>query len=80
MAEKTLEKNIEKFNDKLERLTDIKWVVLLGIARGLGFTVGASVVAALLLWVLSQALETVDQVPVLDTIIEHVQRAVEEQG
>ena len=75
------EQKLKAINDKLENLTSLRQEFKRGVVRGLGAAIGASIIAAVVLAGLSQIINTVDDVPIVEDIIEktRVKKAVDEQ-
>ena len=61
---------LTEIDEKLNRMVSIKYTFLLGIVRGFGVAVGATIVAAIAFALLSTIIDTVDDVPILKDIIE----------
>lgn len=69
MSENDYLKNIDY---KLTKLTSFKHVFLRGIINGLGTFIGATIVAAVLLAVLSRFIDSVEDVEVIQDIVDSV--------
>jgi hypothetical protein len=52
------EKRLEEINQRLGKLTSIGYVFLLSIVKGVGTAIGATIVTALIIWVLSFIAQT----------------------
>jgi hypothetical protein len=64
-----LNKNIKDLTAKIERSNSFWFVLLRGLAMGAGTAIGASIIAALLIGILSKTIKTVGDVPILNKII-----------
>jgi hypothetical protein len=76
MAKNDDKKQLSKINQYLSKLTDPKQIFLLGVVRGVGVAVGATVVAGILFWILTRVFNTVEDVPVLDDFIQNIRDAI----
>lgn len=64
-----LNKNIEELSARIEKSNSFWLVLLRGIAMGVGTVIGASIVAALLITILSKTIKTAQDIPILNKII-----------
>lgn len=64
------DKHLADIDKKLTKLLSKRQVFLRGMIRGLGFAIGAGVVAAVALSILAWILNTIGHIPILDQIIE----------
>ena len=76
-----MEKNIEELNKNIKdlsvvmkRANSFHFVFLRGILWGLGSAVGATVVAVIIIAILSNIIQTINDVPILGNIINNLQR------
>lgn len=76
MAKNDERKQLLSLNKYLERLTNPKNIFFLGIVRGVGAAVGATVVAGIIFWVLTRVFSTVDDIPVLKDFVDNINRAI----
>lgn len=60
----------------LERLTNPRNVFFLGVVRGVGAAVGATIVAGILFWFLSRIYSTVEDIPVLNDFVQSIKQAI----
>ena len=72
---------LQDIDEKLYKLTSIRWNIGMSLLRGVATAIGATVVAAIVLAWLNWFLETANEVPVLDTLIERsgIQRTLENE-
>ena len=78
-AMKQNNKLLIELNAKINKQLSFKYAFMLGLVRGVGTVIGATIVAAIVLTIVGQAIDTVDDIPVLKDIIEQVnlEQAVE---
>lgn len=70
---KTLSHRIFELDKKIERGISFKWNVLLSIAKGAGYAIGATIVAALLISFLNWTIQSTGDVPILQQLLESTQ-------
>ncbi len=80
-TEKLTAQSLNDIEQKLSRLTSLRWVFIRGLVTGVATAIGATIVAAVLFTWLGWALESADAVPYLDTVLERsgVQRSIENE-
>lgn len=66
-------KTIEEINEKLSRMISFRFIFFKGIINGLATFLGATIVAAFVLAVLSRFIDSVEDVPVLEDVVDSVE-------
>lgn len=67
--DKELNQNIEKLIVVLKRANSFHYVFLRGVLWGLGSVVGVTVVAVIIIAILSNIIQSINGVPILNSII-----------
>lgn len=62
-------KTLEEINNKLDKLSSFGYVFLLSIVKGVGTVIGATIVTALIIWLLSYLIKTFDSFQFLENIL-----------
>ncbi len=62
-------KTLEEINNKLDKLSSFGYVFLLSIVKGVGTVIGATIVTALIIWLLSFLIKTFDSFQFLENIL-----------
>ena len=60
-----LDNNISRLNKNLEKLTSFPRIFFVSILQGVGGIIGATIVAGVILFVLSRFIVTIEQIPVV---------------
>lgn len=68
-ADNTLE-TLNEINEKLEKRVSLLENFKVGIVRGLGTAIGATIVAGIALALLSRVIDQVEDVPIIDDFVE----------
>ncbi len=73
---------LKTLNHHLSRQTSPKYRFFLGIVTGIGTALGASIIAAILFFFLSQFIKTVEDIPFLNSFIEtsRLQKVLDEES
>ena len=71
--EKATDHELRRLNDNLRKQNSLKEGFKRGLVHGLGAALGASIVAAVALAILAKVINTVDNVPFVEDIIEKSQ-------
>ena len=66
---KELNKNIKDLNLVIKRANSFRYVFFRGILWGLGSVIGATVVAVIIIAILSRIIQSVNDIPILNNII-----------
>lgn len=66
---KQLIKNLESLNEELEKSNSVHNLGL-SIVKGVGTLIGATIVATLLLGILSQIIQSANDIPILNKVID----------
>ncbi|MDD3647510.1 MAG: DUF5665 domain-containing protein [Candidatus Dojkabacteria bacterium] len=69
---KKLNKNMKKLEETIDRSVSLKWNLLKGIVNGVGYAIGATIIFGILIAILSKTINTVEDIPVLNTILENI--------
>ncbi len=69
---KQINKNLEKLNKKMEKKLSWRRNLLVAIWAGLGTVVGATIVAGILISIFSSMIDSVEDIPILNDIVESV--------
>ncbi len=67
---KKLIQETERLADKIERANSIKFNILKGLVYGVSTVIGATLVAALVISILSKTIQTASDIPIVGDIIE----------
>lgn len=67
-AQKPKPDTLEQVNQKLEKLVSFKRNLFMSIINGAGYAIGASIVAAMIITVLTWTVKSIQDVPVLNKI------------
>ncbi len=67
---KQLIKNLESLNEELEKSNSVLHNLGLSIVKGVGTLIGATIVATLLLGILSQIIQSANDIPILNKVID----------
>lgn len=67
-----LNKNLEELNKRIEKQNSLKFIILRGIVYGVSTVIGASIVAGIVISILSATIDSVEEVPILNTIVEEI--------
>ncbi len=70
---KNLSHRILELDKKIEKQISFKWNILLSIAKGAGYAVGATLFAALLISVLNWAIQSAVDIPILKQLLPFIQ-------
>ncbi|MCK4525697.1 MAG: hypothetical protein KAU07_04620 [Candidatus Andersenbacteria bacterium] len=68
-----LNRNIEKLIVVIKRVSSFNYVFLRGILWGLGSVIGATFVAVIIIAILSSIIQSVNDVPILNNVINNLQ-------
>ncbi len=68
-----LNQNIEKLIIVIKRANSLYYVILRGVLWGFGSVVGATFVAVIIIAILSSVIQTVNDVPILNNVINSLQ-------
>lgn len=75
-----MEKKIEELNQEIKKLivvikkaNSLHYVFLRGILLGLGSVIGATIVAVIIIAILSNIIQTINDVPILNNVINNLQ-------
>ncbi|MBU0975193.1 MAG: DUF5665 domain-containing protein [Patescibacteria group bacterium] len=68
-----INKNLRKLQKSMYKSNSLKWNFFKGLVSGVGYTIGATIIFGILLAILSKTINTVDDVPVLNKIIQTIQ-------
>ncbi len=76
-----LSKSIQKLSKSLDRSTSFRYVFLRGIVNGLATAIGATIVAGLVIGVLSRTIDSIDDVPILGKFVDatNIKEVIEEE-
>jgi hypothetical protein len=89
--EKQLEKEIKleseqlqylkQIDNRLYRLTSLKWNFLMGLMRGVSTVIGATIIAGIVFGILARMISSVDSVPFINQLIENsgIEQTVRQQ-
>ena len=69
---KELNKNIKDLNLVIKRANSFHYVFLRGIFWGLGSVIGATVIAVIIIAILSRIIQSINDVPILNNIINNL--------
>ena len=67
--DKELNQNIENLIVVLKRANSFRYVFLKGVIWGLGSAIGATVVAVIIIAILSSIIQSINGVPILNSLI-----------
>lgn len=67
---KKLIKNLEELNEKLDKRNSVLYNFGLSIVKGVGSLIGATIVATILLGLLSQVASSANDIPILKNIVD----------
>lgn len=70
---KTLEQELKRLNERLDRANSPKWEFIRGLAKGIGVAIGATIVAGILISILARTIHTVEDIPLIGDIIQKTQ-------
>jgi hypothetical protein len=75
-----LVEEIQELNTLLKRRISIKYVFFLGIVRGVGTVIGATLVGGLILGFIASNIDRLNEIPIVENFInaERVQEVIEE--
>ena len=68
-----LNQNIEKLIVVVKRANSFHYVFLRGVLWGLGSVVGATIIAVVIIAILSNIIQSVNDIPILNNIINNLQ-------
>ena len=68
-----LNQNIEKLIIVVKRANSFHYVFLRGVFWGLGSVVGATIVAVIIIAILSNIIQSINDVPILNNIVNNLQ-------
>ena len=63
------DKKLEDINDKLGKLSSFGYVFILAIVKGIGTVIGATIITAVIIWLLSYLIRTFDGFKFLEKIL-----------
>ena len=63
------DKILQEINDKLGKLCSFSYVFMLAIVKGIGTVIGATIITALTIWLLSYLIRTFDGFQFLEKIL-----------
>lgn len=63
------DKTLQDINDKLRKLSSFGYVFMLAIVKGIGTVIGATIVTAFTIWLLSYLIRTFDGFKFLEKIL-----------
>lgn len=64
-----LEKVLKRIDQNLKKEVSFRHNFMLGVIRGVGTVIGATIVAGFVIMILSQLIKSVDDIPILNTIL-----------
>jgi len=67
-----LDRNISRLNSNLEKLTSFQRVFFMSIVQGVGGVIGATVIAGVMLFVLSKFIFSIEQIPVVGDWVKYL--------
>jgi hypothetical protein len=67
---KNLSYRILELDKKIEKQISFKWNILLSIAKGAGYAVGATIIAALLVGILNWTVRSTSDIPMFKNILQ----------
>jgi len=62
--------NLEALNKSLEKSNSFWHVLLLGIIKGVGTAIGATIIFAIVIFILSKTIKTIELIPSVDRFIQ----------
>lgn len=77
MDETKLTKSIDSLREAIDRSNSMKWTFLLGIIRGIGAVVGATVLAGLALGITAYMFDQVSDIPLVGQYFSELSETLE---
>lgn len=68
-----LNKNLTKLNKNIEKQLSFKFILLKGVVYGVATVIGASVVAGIVLSILSKTIDSVDDIPLIEDVVDEIE-------
>lgn len=77
----SLHKSVDKLNKSITRHNSLRRTFVIGVVNGVGTVIGATVVAGVVLLILSSFIHTIDQIPLLGELIRssQIEHALDKQ-
>mgnify|MGYP001123481029 CR=1 FL=1 len=77
MENKKLIKNLDSLRASIDRSNSWKWAIFLGVARGVGAVLGATVIAGLLLGWAAATFDQVSEIPYIGQFFGEVENVLD---
>ena len=75
-----LQKSLDLLKSSVDKSNSLTWAFLMGVVRGVGAVIGASVVAGLLLGWAATTFDTAENIPVIGPLFDSVGQVIPENS